>query len=234
MKNRHAKTSPSFFEIGQTIYGCIEGMEFCQKLISTSLVQFPFVNLADVMWYGVDISNFFNRLSVMLHSCYKVKTMHKIDLLKEQANVFFSKGVTLLYVVREASDLLNILTKGEICVFDYSFSMGGVQNTSIGTGKHVTYLDYRDFYKVYCKGSKQLFVRKNKSSYNKVTNRIFVDCIYAEEDNCREFMELDIRTRGGLMSNLSSVPGALVLLDAEKETSAEWISIEEFVEGIKI
>lgn len=233
MKNRQDKASPSFFEIGQTIYGCIEGMDFCQKLISTSLVQFPFVNLTEVSWYGVDISDFFNRLSVMLHSAYKVKTVREVEFLKEQTDVFFSKGVTLLYIVREVGELLNLLAKGEICVFDYSFSMEGVQNTSIGTGKHVRYLDFNEFYKAYNKGIKKLFVRKNKSYYNKATNRIFIDCVYAEEGICREFIDLDIRIRKELMLKLSSTPEALILLDAEKEAPVEWISIEEFVEGIK-
>lgn len=232
MKNHLTSRGPSFFELGQTIFGCIEGMEFCRKLLETTAVQFPFLDLSDIKWYGVDISEIFNRLSIKLHSGYKVKTMREIEKLNEQAEVFFAKGVTLLYIVRKTSDLMDILDKGKLCIFDYSFALGEEQNATIGTGKSVKYINFDDFYSYYKKGTKKLYLRKEKSHYNKAKNRIFIDCIYAEENICKEFIKLDMRIRDELIALLSSEQDASVLLDAESE-DMNWQTIDDFISEVK-
>lgn len=225
--------SISFFDFGQTIFGCIEGMEFCQKLLRLLKVEFPFQDLKKTEWFGVDISEMFNKVSMLIHADYKVTTSADFSPMPDRFDVFYSKGITLLYAVRSAEELYNILNKGTCSIFDYSFALSGEQTTTVGSGKAIKYLDYKDFVGLRNRNNRRLYVRKDKSYYDKQNDRFFIDCIYAEEDICREFIELDIRIRKELMSKLSLVPGALVLLDAEKEAPVEWISVEEFVEGIK-
>ncbi len=52
--------SDSFFELGHTLFGCIDAMEFCQRLVEQLAIDIPSPSLADIDWYGVDISEFFN------------------------------------------------------------------------------------------------------------------------------------------------------------------------------
>lgn len=223
----------SFFDFGQTIFGCIEGMEFCQKLARFLEVDFPLQDIKKVQWYGVDISEMFNKVAMIIHSDYKVTTAVDFSHMPDRFDVFYSKGITLLYAVRSAEELYNILNKGTCSIFDYSFTLSGEQTTTVGSGKTIKYFDYKDFSDIRKRNKRKLYVRKKKSFYDKQNDRIFVDCVYADEDICREFMKIDIRVRKEMMSKLSSVPEALVLLDAERDAPVEWISIEEFVEGIK-
>ena len=75
-----------------------------------------------------------------------------------------------------------------------------------------------------------MYVRKNKSSYNSDTNRIFLDCIYAEENMFRDFMELDKHVRNELAAKISSEPDAFILLDMNAGEKVEWVSLEDFIE----
>lgn len=223
----------SFFELGQTIYGCIEGMEFYLKLLEEFNIKFPSINLKDIVWYGVDISDFFNKISILMHEKYNIKTTNDLNLLTKQTDVFFAKGVTLLYAVDTVEKLFEILNKANFCIFDYSFSMKGNTDTIIGSGKTIKYLNFENFYKEYKNYTKKMYVRKNKSSYNQSTNRIFIDCIYADENICQDFINLDIRVRNELTLKLASEPSSFILLDKTENEVFEWLKIEDFIDSIK-
>ena len=224
----------SFFELGQTIFGCIEGMEFYQKFLKYMNINTPFLNLKKLNWYGVDISQFFNKLSTLMHQKYKIFTSDKMTVIKEKKDVFFAKGVTLLYAIRSAQDLLDILEKSRISIFDYSFSMGKIQDEAIGTGKMVRYFDFMSFYNKYAKGRKRMYVRKNKSSYSSRTKRIFVDCVYGEEKLCNTFIDLDTEIRFKLALKLTANSAVVNLLDCKKDEKTEWIPIKEFIDSISL
>ena len=227
---------PSFYELGQTLFGCIEGMEFCREFLKHLGVRFPSLDLKKVDWYGVDISHLFNRLAIMLHCQYHVTTLEDTSRLPSRMDVFFAKGVTLLYAVRSVRQLLDILDRARLSVFDYSFSMKGEQETSIGTGKLVKYLDFGSYQRKYRQGNKKMFARKNKSKYDAATNRVFLDCVYGEEDLCRDFIGLDKRVRRELVAKLSSGGDGSVLsdlLDITPGDNLEWVELGEFVKSLK-
>lgn len=226
----------SFYELGQTLFGCIEGMEFCREFLKHLGVRFPFIDLKKVDWYGVDISHLFNRLAVLLHGKYRVTTLEDMNQLPRPVDVFFAKGVTLLYVVRNVRQLLDILDRARLSVFDYSFSMKGEQETTIGTGKLVKYLDFGSFRRKYRQSNKRMFVRENKSRYDAATHRVFLDCVYGEEDLCRDFIKLDEKVRRKLIMKLSSGDDELILsdlLDIAPGDNLAWIDVEEFIDSLR-
>jgi len=234
MKNhQEAQDKPlSFFELGQTIFGCIEGMEFYQELLKHTGVDIPNIDFKKMSWYGVDISQFFNKLAVLMHEKYNVKTMDELSMLPPQADVFFSKGVTLLYAVRNASQLIEILEKGRLCIFDYSFSLGDNQEVTIGSGKLVKYLDYKDFDVLLKQSNKKAYVRKNKSYYTEETNSVFLDMIFAEEPFCNEFISMDVTMRNALQEKLVSPRASECFLDLAEGEKTEWVPLDSFIDSI--
>lgn len=227
------KNSVSFFELGQTIFGCIEGIDFIVNLLKKNKINVPALNLKSMKWLGVDISDLFNRLAVLIHQNYNIRTVNDLKLLRQKADIFFAKGVTLLYVIRSANQMINLLKKGKLCIFDYSFSMKGEQEITLGTGKQIKYIDYKSFYNEHKKNSNGMYVRKSKSNFNDETKRIFIDCIYGEEGLCQEFIKLNKKIRKELSNRLSNINNVSVFLDRTKDESYDWIGIEDFIETIK-
>ncbi len=225
----------SFFELGQTIFGCIEGMEFYFKLLKSMDYELPNIDLLKIDWYGIDISKFFNKISILMHQKYRIYTKDKLSFINSQKSVFFAKGVTLLYAVRTVGDLLSILSKSKLSIFDYSFSLSEDQDIVIGSGKTIRYLKFDKFYKIYNKSNNKLFVRKHKSNYSPKTGRLFLDCLYGEESICNKFIKKDCNVRQYLYKRLSSVPESLILLDIEKgqQFQNEWVTIDKFMESIQ-
>lgn len=219
----------SFFELGQTLFGCIEGMEFCQKIIRILDLEFPYLPLDKVHWLGVDISDFFNRLAVLMHSRYDVTASDAVRKSDLPADVFFAKGVTLLYAIREPSQLLTMLDHGKISLFDYSFAMDGSQEMTLGTGKQIVYLAYDDCKKQLDKSGKQVFVRRSRSHYDASSNRIFVDCVYGNERYCREYIELDTRIRTAVAAQCHVGEYNAVLFNGNNFCNDDWIYLTDYI-----
>ena len=157
-------TGSSFFELGQTLFGCIDAMLFTQAFNFKYLgISSPCI-LGDVFWQGVDISEFFNCTALQLHKDYHVSAVSELNIIQAEQDVFFAKGITLLYAVRSADDLLNLTRRKKISIFDYSFSMCDDVSTQIGTGKNVKYLSKREFlsfYEMVKSEGKDIWVRNN-------------------------------------------------------------------------
>ena len=222
--------SPSFYELGQTIFGCIEGMELYYDLLVHLGIECPRINFKYIEWFGVDISEMFNELAAIFHKEYKIKTALLQSGLPKKVDVFFSKGITLLYAVRDLPGLFNTIRKGRLAVFDYSLSMDKIEDTTIGSGKMVRYLPVKDFMNEIKKYKESLYIKKSNSRFIPETNRVWLDCIYAEEKVCKEYIELETRIRKAASKKLSSLNGSGRFLN--NDNSPEWISIKEFMKGI--
>lgn len=228
---RKGSVSQSFYELGQTIFGCIEGMEFYQAFLRYLDVYSPETNLQAVEWYGVDISEMFNRLSKTFHREYKIHTMLEPSSLPDRMDVFFSKGISLLYAVRTISQLFGIIRKGRCSIFDYSLTLGKEEDTTIGSGKMVRYLSFDDFMVEIGNHRETLYVKKKISRYIPDTHRVWLDCLYADESICLEYIELDRQIRCLLHKKLSPIKESGRFLN--DEFNPEWLPIEEFIKTMK-
>jgi hypothetical protein len=227
------KTTPSFFEFGHTVFGCIEGMEFAAKLLKLANSSFPSCNLRDVTWYGFDISEMFNELSMLLHAGYSTTASDDFNLLPSTFDVFFAKGITLLYAVRNAEQLSKMLNKASLCIFDYSFAIGEDFETTIGSGKTVRYINVDSFMKSYKDAGKTMYVRKNKSYRSEANNSVFIDCVYGDKAICDEYIAADKQVRHELKEKFISESGILKILDLNEASGFEWVSMDEFIGGIR-
>lgn len=219
----------SFFELGQTLFGCIDTMEFCQKLAIHLKAGIDPVNFRDVEWYGVDISDFFNKMSILMHSGYRVQAFNDMKYLDSVKDVFFAKGVTVLYAVRSISQLMALLNSAKICVFDYSFAANAEHDVIIGSGKLVKYLKMKDFLSKAKDLPGSFYVKKGNSFYDRKTDRVVVDCLYADEKVCQEFMALDRSIRNVFSAYLAKEKDAEVFLDNADGKNSGWMRLEEFV-----
>lgn len=221
----------SFFELGQTLFGCIETMELCQKLITKLKADFNQINLLDVQWFGVDISDFFNRLSVIMHSQYNLHTYNDVKYLDGMKDVFFAKGVTMLYAIRSVEQLIYFLNSAKICVFDYSFAVKEEHDLIIGSGKLVKYLKLNDFVIELQRLPGKLYVKKGNSFYDQQNDRVVLDCLYANDQTCQEFIALDSSVRNVLGSYLAEQKGADIFLDSANAKNSGWTTLGEFIDS---
>jgi hypothetical protein len=180
-------THPSFLELGQTLFGCIDGIEFVNHYLN-SLNTKDNLETKEVEWLGVDISDYFNRLAKITHSQHKVATFDSVDKLPYKTSVFFAKGVTLLYAISSAKQMLDTLNLGEIAVFDYSFSCDGIQKDSIGTGKDVCFIPHDSFLEEAKASQKEIYINKTTASFNSETNRLFADYVFGSKAHCDSFI----------------------------------------------
>lgn len=223
----------SFFELGQTLFGCIEGMEFCQKIIRALDLDFPYLSLEKVHWRGVDISDFFNRLAVVMHARYDVETSDSEQKTELPADVFFAKGVTLLYAIREPLQFRDTLNFGELSLFDYSFAMDGPQEMTLGTGKQIVYLAYDDCKKQLEESGKQLYVRRSRSNYDASSNRVFIDGVFGDERHCRKYIELDTRIRTAVAAQVPVSEYSKVLFNGSSFGMDDWVQLADYIDATR-
>ena len=220
----------SFFELGQTLFGCIDGMEFSKNLLNHLEIDFNEINLKNIEWKGVDISDFFNRMSKVMHSNYNIETFNEISGIQSIPEIFFAKGVTLLYACDNILSLYEVIDKGRISLFDYSFSLDGEKKIVIGTGKQVRYLDINNFLKILPSKDKTFYINKNNSFLDEKNKRIWIDCIYAENDLADNFILNEHKIKKQLFKKLSNVKKAKRLLS--NNDLSEWIPLDKFINSL--
>jgi len=218
---------PTFFEFGQTLFGCIEGMGFCRSLLHQCAFKNDIVALEEVDWRGYDTSEFFNCLAKIMHKNYSLSTTNKLESLEITGGVAFAKGVTLLYALQELKDLDAWSQRCELAVFDYSFALGAPEVTAIGTGKEVTYLSLDDFLSIYDPNRRPFLVRGN-SRVDEQRHRVFIEGVWGHESRCHEFVELEKQYWDALG------PGCKRLSEIEGDERSTWTEFSEYVHRLKL
>jgi hypothetical protein len=174
------KNRLSFFELGQTLFGCIDSIILGQLLINDRSID-----LKKIDWVGLDISEMFNELAKNIYYQYNVFTSSKKGELPADSDVFYSKGVTLLYAVKDISQLYDFINSSGCSYFDYSFSLKEGQMRAIGTGKTVRYFSFKEFmdsYNVHLPG-KKIYVNTETSHIVPNSDQIWLDFFISDNEN---------------------------------------------------
>lgn len=216
-------SNPSFFELGQTLFGCIDAMEFAQELLDDKYKM----NLKNVEWLGVDISEMFNELAKVYYNEYKIQTATKKEDLPNKWSVFYSKGITLLYVVRKLKEFYDYINSSDCAYFDYSFSLKGNQDTTIGSGKNVRYLDLNEFLNTYKDniGNKEVYVNTKVSRKIPEKNQIWIEFFIGDEKATSRFLEFE----NNVYSSLGEFKGSDIFVD---DYHKSWVKLEEFIKTL--
>lgn len=184
---------PSFVELGSTLMGCIDGMRFVRSRCTVA----PPVDLQRVVFRGIDISALLNDGAKALYPDFTLETFLDLKSCSSESSVFFAKGVSLLYALREVEDLLSALTLGRVCVFDYSFALGERQTQYLGTGKQVAYLPLSQVQAALRSAfpKRTLLVQKTSALLNRDEQRLRAVFYFGEEQILRKIIvqELDLK-----------------------------------------
>jgi len=220
--------TPSFFELGQTLFGCIEGILFVQKILERfKIIDDRCLELKNVDWFGVDISSLFNFVSKRLYADFKIHTFLPSQYQKRESNIFFAKGVTLLYACKSLDDLINLIESADISIFDYSFSTLGAYSKTIGTGAVVNYFSLSEFLEQYKLSKKRMYVRTKMSKLN--GDLLYIESIYGLDDLCLEFIKKDVEIRETVTKITNKHNILKALLNEDEQNGVEWLELEKFL-----
>lgn len=223
---------PAFYEHGQTLFGCIEGIELCDCLLRRAGVTLPRPELGvrQVRWEGFDISDFFNVMAQRLHQGYDVITSSALTPPASPRSVAFAKGVTLLYAIRSPEDFFSLFGTAECGVFDLSLSLRDDTDSFIGTGKQIRYLSlssFLDAYQAQRPSGCEIRVRSLTSGPRDSDSRLFFEGVIGRsKDVLDRFVAADSTFRSGLNSALPEL--ANTLLPYPGNNYFEWTEFSSF------
>ena len=229
---RDAAARPSeglrFIELGSTLFGCIEGIEFCRALLDRyRLVASDEMEL-NVEWSGIDNSRMLNRLAKLVHPGSEVLTHENYPTPLSGYDVFFSKGVSLLYKVESPDELAKVLSSAKISVFDYSFSPSGTRDRYIGSGKPLHYLDIGDCRAALAVARGRFLLRSGSPGLEPEQDRIRIEGIYGDPEVVERFVAIDARLRRGLTERCGSAAFARLMTADTPGGQDDWIDFDDF------
>lgn len=182
-----------FYEIGSSLMGVIDSLEYLNK-------KFGELNIKDILFVGVDNSDMMNTVAAYLHDGYKLK------LFKEKAiipcDLFFAKGVSLLYAFDDEQLFCDILKKSRIAVFDYTFSLKGASiKDFIGSGKEVTYLNFKKCKKLLDVNTKKLVLQSSERKFKIPEDMVLYECIYGDKEIVEKYIQ-ELKNKEGILKSL--------------------------------
>ena len=187
----------AFLELGSTIMGCIEAILFLQEEGKKISNNFSSLKLTDVKFKGIDISKLLNDVGIEIHPGFSIETFLDYRKYNLETDVFFAKGVSLLYTLHSIEELLNMFRRAKISSFDYSFSLSDLQLTNIGTGKVVSYLPIREFFELYksvdC--NLELVLQESTIEIDSVNNRVRFNGYFGEKNIIDEVISEENRLK---------------------------------------
>lgn len=217
---------PSFFEFGQTLFGCIEGIEFANSLLRSSKINFEPPSVDTITWHGFDISEFFNTLAKVMHGGRSIQTTNNLEDIANTMSVFFAKGVTLLYAVQTPQDLISLLSKADMAIFDYSLSTSGDRKVQLGTGKDIHFLDHETFAQAFDEHGSKLYVRESAQKLES-ESKLSVECLFGDEARCIEFQN---REKDAVEKIQEKYPNeSEILLSKLPSNHFQWTTLDKYL-----
>lgn len=169
-----------FYELGSSLMGVIDSLECINKQFGKLLVK-------DILFVGIDNSKMMNTVALYLHPNYKLK------LFEEKAvypcDLFFAKGVSILYAFDDEQLFCDILKKSRIAIFDYTFSLKDESIVDvIGSGKMGTYLSLKKCKKLLDSEDKQLVLQPSERKFKVPEDRRTYECIYGDKELVKQYL----------------------------------------------
>ncbi len=173
---------PIFLELGSTIFGCIEALELFRSIIGYG------PEVRDIRFRGIEISDYLARLGQKLHSGYDIRTWTVPETIEWTSDIFYAKGVSLLYAIRSATDMRKCLEYAGVGLFDYNFSLENMQKGVLGTGKSVAYIPLNSFLEETADLPQRLYVRKSDARIDAASKRARCHFLWGEPELVQELL----------------------------------------------
>ncbi len=146
-----------------------------------------------------------------MHRGYRLNVGVNNSHIPAEIDVFFAKGITLLYAIKDASSLFDLLAQAKLSVFDYSISTGARKEKTIGTGKGVCYLSKSDFFEGLQKleaSGKHLWVRGNVEY--KDDGLFYFEGLCTDDISIKQFVNMQQKVVSALSSSYPNLYQQLV------------------------
>lgn len=226
----------SFLELGSTLFGMIEANEFLLTLLNHLGIDAHQFDSHKIKFHGIEISELLLQMSISLHKDYQIHLAKKFNPeIHAGLDLFYSKGVCLLYVASTIGQLFELLNACRISIFDVSFSLGQDQEAYIGTGKKAVYLSYKDFCHHYSsRTDKQLYFQKSTTKINKDQNRVRGQAVFCAPGLMQKWIETDTCIRLSLVEKLSNVDHRekwIGPVPENQDFKNDWVLASDFIQA---
>lgn len=171
----------TFYEIGSSLMGVIDSLEYLNK-------QYKEIDVKEILFVGVDNSDMMNAGAEYLHEGYKLSVFKDIRILP--CDLFFAKGISLLYALEDEELLCDILKESRIAIFDYTFSKSpdSIKDFAV-SGKPVTYLSIWKCKKLLEAKGKKLVLQPSKRKFKTPEDRVLYECVYGDEKVVDKYLD---------------------------------------------
>jgi len=164
----------TYYEVGSSVLGVIDAINYLNE-------KYQQLDTRQIAWYGVDNSRFMNVMAAYTHEGYDV---HLSEVVEPVAcDLFFAKGVSLLYAIDTEELFCDVLKQSRIAVFDYTFSRKPRVADVVGTGLPVTYLNLDECQRGLSIPGKKLILNPYwLRTYHHTPDKVTYDCVYGDEE----------------------------------------------------
>lgn len=172
-----------FYEVGSSVMGVIDALEYLNK-------RYQQLNIKDVSFLGTDNSHWMNEVAHYTHEAYRLKLFYDVkEAGAVTCDLFFAKGVSLMYAFADEKLMCNALRKSKIAIFDYTFSRQGRVQNFVGTGLRVTFLDFEKCKKLLAADNKVLILKPYQiKHYHTDPHKVTYDCIYGNRKTVEKYL----------------------------------------------
>ena len=169
-----------YYEIGSSLMGVIDSLEFIERNIHN-------IDIKKIKFIGIDNSDMMNHVASYTHSGYDLELFKKIKTIK--CDLFFAKGVSILYAIDDEEKFANILNNSKLAVFDYTFSLKDSFKKFVGTGKPTSYLSFDKCVKHLQKDGRTLVLLSPFRNFGDDVQTKTYDCIYGERNMVKKYFK---------------------------------------------
>ena len=162
----------TYYEIGSSVMGVIDALNYLNG-------RYAALSTRDVTWCGVDNSHFMNAMARYIHEGYDLTVGE--TAAPAACDLFFAKGVSLLYAIYTEELFAEVLAQSRIAVFDYTFTTAPRIHDVVGTGLPVTYLNFDQCRERLVRpGKKLILTRYTLRTYHLSPDKVTYECIYGD------------------------------------------------------
>jgi hypothetical protein len=172
----------TYYEIGSSVMGVIDAVECLDR-------KYAELDTRGIVWRGVDNSTFMNAMARYTHPDHDVRLATTARSIP--CDVFFAKGVSLLYAVAEEELFCDVLANSRLAVFDYTFSLGERLHEVVGTGLPVTFLNLDECRRRLSAMPGKTFILEPYTikTYHHGGVKATYDCVFGDHDAVHAYFE---------------------------------------------
>ena len=161
-----------YYEIGSSVMGAIDGINYLDA-------RYGGLDTRKVIWNGVDNSHFMNAMAQYTHHGYELRISETVSPVA--CDLFFAKGVSLLYAIHTEDLFAEVLAQSRIAVLDYTFTTSDRVHEVVGTGLPVTYLNFDECKQRLVRNGKKLVLTPyTLRTYHQAPDKVTYDCLYGD------------------------------------------------------